>query len=100
MTFFCIADKESALGFRFAGIETRDVASRNEAREALSVATAVPDVGVILVTEKVSSLIREEVDALLYERELPLILEIPSRGEVRAKRSIAEFVKRAIGISI
>jgi vacuolar-type H+-ATPase subunit F/Vma7 len=100
MTFFCIADKDSALGFRFAGIETREIASRSEAREALKVAMAVEDVGVIIVTEKVSSYLREEVDELMYEHDLPLIMEVPSRGMKRSRRTATEFVKRAIGISI
>ncbi|MGE5197365.1 MAG: V-type ATP synthase subunit F [Deltaproteobacteria bacterium] len=100
MNFLCIADKDSSLGFRFGGIETREVFGKTDALEALKVALATEDVGVILVTEKVSSFIREEIDALIYHHTLPLILEIPSRGEVRRKTTVGEFLKQAIGISI
>jgi vacuolar-type H+-ATPase subunit F/Vma7 len=100
MNFFCIADKSSSLGFRFAGIETREVLTRNDALEALRVALATENVGVIVVTSKISDFIREEIDKLIYEQSLPLILEVPSRGELRKKRDLGEFLKRAIGVSV
>lgn len=100
MTFFCIADNESSLGFKFAGIETREVKSRAEALEALQVALAIENVGIVVVTEKVSSLIRAELDDLLYKQELPLILEVPSRGELKKRKSTAESLKKIVGMSI
>ena len=52
MTFFCIADKDSSLGFKLAGIETIEVSTRADAAEALQVARADKNTGIILVTEK------------------------------------------------
>jgi vacuolar-type H+-ATPase subunit F/Vma7 len=100
MHFFCIADRESSLGFKLAGVETREVSARSEALEALEVAASAEGVGVILVTQKAASFIEEELDEMLYSKSLPLVLEIPSRGvEVKAK-SVSEVLKKAIGISI
>jgi vacuolar-type H+-ATPase subunit F/Vma7 len=100
MNFFCIADKESSLGFRLSGIETREVSTRPETLEALKVALATADIGVILITEGVSSFIKDEVEELTYQKDLPLILELPSRGEGRRRKGIGEVLKKAIGISI
>lgn len=100
MNFFCIADSNSSLGFRLVGVDTREVSTRNETLEALKVALAKENVGVILVTQKVASFIRQEMDSLIYKRELPLILEIPSRGVAREKKSVSEVLKKAIGITI
>lgn len=100
MTFLCIADTESSLGFKLAGVETREVSTRPEALEALEVAMAMEDLGIILVTERVSAFIREELDRILYQNKLPLILEIPSRGEFKKRKTASEFLKDAIGISI
>ncbi len=100
MNFFCIADKSSSLGFRFSGLETREVSGRSDALEALEVALAMENVGVIVVTERVADFIREEVDKLTYGQSLPLILEVPSRGQLRKKKSLGEFLKQAIGVSI
>jgi vacuolar-type H+-ATPase subunit F/Vma7 len=100
MKFFCIADKESSPGFKLAGVETREVSSESEAEEALNAALETEKVGVIVITEKAASLIRERVDRFVYVRQFPLLLEIPSSGQAKSKKSIDEFVREAIGISI
>ena len=100
MHFFCIADSASSLGFKLAGIETREVSAPSEALEALKVAVSSEGVGVILVTQKAASFIEGELDELLYSKSLPLVLEIPSRGVETKTRSVGEILKKAIGISI
>jgi vacuolar-type H+-ATPase subunit F/Vma7 len=100
MTFFCIADKESSLGFKLSGIETREVTTRLEALEALRVARATKDVGVILITENAASQIKEEVQAHITEKPIPLILEVPSRGQIPKRKSAAELLKELAGIGI
>ena len=100
MRFFCIADSASSLGFKLAGVETREVSAPSEALEALKVAVSSEGVGVILVTQKAASFIERELDELLYSKSLPLVLEIPSQGVETKARSVGEILKKAIGISI
>jgi vacuolar-type H+-ATPase subunit F/Vma7 len=100
MTFFCIADKESSLGFKLSGITTMEVSTRLEALEALRVAKATKDVGVILITEKAAAQIREEVKGHITEKPIPLILEVPSRGQTPRRKSAAELLKELAGIGI
>ncbi|MCK9614403.1 MAG: V-type ATP synthase subunit F [Candidatus Omnitrophica bacterium] len=100
MTFFCIADKESSLGFKFSGIETREISTKSEALEAFNVALALENVGIIIITEKAASFIRDKVNQFLYREELPLILEVPSRGPVKKRKSVSESLKEMIGISV
>ena len=100
MNFFCIADRSSSLGFKLAGVETREVSARGEALEALKVAVSYEGVGVILVTRRAASFMEAELDELLYSKSLPLVLEIPSRGTDARVRSAGEILKKAIGISI
>ena len=52
MRFFCIADKDSSLGFRLAGVETREVTTKAEAVEAFQVALATDEIGILVITEK------------------------------------------------
>jgi V/A-type H+-transporting ATPase subunit F len=100
MTFFCITDKESSLGFRLAGVDTREVSSRSDALEALKVALATEEAGVLLVTEKAASFLRQELDNLMYKNQKPLILELPSRGEHAKRRSVGDYLKDIIGVSV
>jgi V/A-type H+-transporting ATPase subunit F len=100
MTFYCIADAESSLGFRLAGVDTREVSNRAEALEALEASLAIEDIGILLVTVKAASFIRNEIDKVMYKSQHPLILEIPSRGEIKKSRSVGEFLKEIIGVSV
>jgi vacuolar-type H+-ATPase subunit F/Vma7 len=99
MNFFCIADKESSLGFKFLGMEVREVSDQSEALSALGAGLARSNVGIIIITESISMLIRKEIDALLYRQELPLILEVASRGQSSKRKSAGEFLKAIIGVS-
>jgi len=100
MKFFCIADKDSSLGFRLAGIQTHQVSTRSEALEALQVAKATKDVGIILVTEKAASLIEAEVASHIEDKPIPLVLRIPSRGEIVRSKSAAELLKELVGLGM
>ena len=100
MKFLCIADKDSALGFRFSGIPILQAANTRQAQEALAQALAAKDTGVIIVTDKVADMIGPDLEELTYKRDLPLVLEIPSRGAPGRKKSIGEFLQRSIGMSV
>ncbi len=100
MNFFCIADKDSSIGFRLAGIETRDVSSRGEALEALKVARADKETGIIIVTNKAAAYISEEIKTYITSNPLPLILEVPSRGEKPQRKSAGELLKELAGTGI
>ena len=100
MKFFCIADRDSSLGFILAGIETRKVSTRPEALEALQVARATKDIGIILVTERAASLIEEEVRQHITDQPIPLVLQIPSRGEIPRAKSASELLKELVGIGM
>lgn len=100
MTFFCIADKESSLGFKLSGIDTMEVSTKLEALEALRVARATKDVGVILITDKAAAYIKDEVKAHVTENPIPLILEVSSRGQIPKRKSAAELLKELAGIGI
>ncbi|MFA5271726.1 MAG: V-type ATP synthase subunit F [Candidatus Omnitrophota bacterium] len=100
MKFYCIADKDSSLGFKFSGMETREVETKLQAHEALRVALSAEGIGIIVITEKAASLIREEVDEITFSQDLPLIIEIPSRGSTKATKSVADSLRHVIGVGI
>jgi V/A-type H+-transporting ATPase subunit F len=100
MRFFCIADRDSSLGFRLAGIETKEIVTKNDALEALKAVFLNKEIGVVLITEKISSLIREEISFFLQQNQLPLILELPSRGEFKKRKNVNEFLKETMGMSV
>ncbi|OGR43006.1 MAG: hypothetical protein A2X35_04590 [Elusimicrobia bacterium GWA2_61_42] len=76
MKFWCIADEDTARGFRLAGVEAVAVEGAGEAAAALARAAGSADCEVIVMTEAAAALVRAQVDEIKLERQRPLIVEI------------------------
>lgn len=101
MNFYCIADEETVRGFRLAGIAGQVVTTAQQAAEAMDKAAAQPEYEIIIIAEKVAAAIRKQVDAIRFERERPLIVEIPGpEGPLPGRKSLRDFVHEAVGIRI
>ena len=101
MQFYVIGDESTVTGFGLAGVEGEVVETVDEAREALAKAFASPDVGIIIVTEKIAAQLRAEMEAYIFGRTFPLIIEIPDRtGPVAGRVSIRQLVRSAVGINV
>ena len=102
MKFIVISDNHDTLmGLRLAGITGTLTHDADGVRKALEDAIADPDVGVVLITEKLVSL----SPGIIYDMKLnlrrPLVVEIPDRhAGGRAEGSIAKYIHDAIGINI
>jgi vacuolar-type H+-ATPase subunit F/Vma7 len=55
MQFYVIGDESAVTGFGLAGVEGEVVETADEAREAIKKAFLSPDVGIIIVTEKIAA---------------------------------------------
>ena len=101
MKFFLIGDEDALLGFGMVGVEGILVRSANEAAHALERVLENPDIGIILINERIADLIRVQVNQFVFKREFPLILEIPDRrGRKENQKSLRELVNDAIGIQL
>ena len=101
MKFYCIADENTARGFRLAGVGAQVAVTGKQARAAVDEAAAKPDCGIIIITEKVAALIRPHVEMIRLTRERPLIVEIPGpEGPLSGRKSMREFVQEAVGVSV
>lgn len=102
MRFYLISDNvDTLVGMRLAGIEGVVVHEKQEVNDSLRAAMDNPEIGIVLMTEKLVSLCSDLVYDLKLNRERPLIVEIPDRhGSGRAKDSITRYVREAIGVKI
>jgi V/A-type H+/Na+-transporting ATPase subunit F len=101
MQFYVIGDESTVTGFGLAGVEGEVVETADEAREALAKAFASPDVGIIIVTEKIAAELHAEMEAYIFGRSFPLIIEIPDRtGPSEGRVSIRQLVRSAVGINV
>ncbi len=101
MKLLVIGHPDAVLGFSLAGVSGRVATNAAEANLALDEVFSSTDVGIVLVTDDVASMIATRMDQLKMHSTVPLVVEIPAPEKVRpAKTPLSEMVKRAIGIKI
>lgn len=98
--YFVIADEDTLLGFRCAGLSGRAVSTSQEAVEALREACE-KNAGIVIITEEVAAMMEPEVNALRFSEELPMVVEIPgAQGPLPGRRSLSEVIREAIGVKV
>lgn len=101
MRVTCIADEDTVRGMRLAGITGHVAATPREAAEAMRLALADTNVGIIILTRQVADGIRTQVESVRLGRDHPLIAEITGPGEpVAEQKSLRQSVQEAIGIRL
>ena len=95
-----IGDEFTSLGFTLSGVETAVVTDVDSASEKFDEALEDKEVGIILITEKEADLIRDKVNKQKVEKDMPLVVEIPSRGGWEQRGKALELIKRVLSISI
>nr|WP_330377560.1 V-type ATP synthase subunit F [Cellulosilyticum ruminicola] len=60
-----------------------------------------PDIGIILLTEKIVDMVQDEVIDYKIKNKKPLIIEIPDRhGTTRGTDVITNYIRESVGIRI
>jgi V/A-type H+-transporting ATPase subunit F len=97
-----IGDSDMITGFKLVGVEGTEVASSDEAQQALNDALTRKDLAIIIISEEFSSQpsLRQQIDRVRQETVTPLILEIPgSRGQTSGT-PLSEVISKILGIKI
>lgn len=101
MHFHCIGDEDTVRGFRLAGVSGMAVATASEALTAFKSASASPDCGLVIITNRIAQQIRDEVERLRMTQNRPLVVEIPGReGPAAGIKSLEELVQEAVGMRL
>ncbi len=102
MKLYCISDNvDTRIGMRLAGIEGVVLHERQEVIDALERQCADPDIGILLITEKLMKLCPDVIYRYKLNRKRPLIVEIPDRhGTADISETITQYIYDAIGIQI
>jgi V/A-type H+-transporting ATPase subunit F len=87
------------LAFALAGIPGGAADNAMEARQLLAQGLADPEVGLVLITERVAREIRGEIDAIRREGRRPLVLEISDlQGPLPGGQSLLDRLRALMGI--
>ncbi len=102
MKSFLISDnRDTFVGMRLAGVNGIIVHSSNEASDAIKKYMDNDDIGVLILTEKVVDMVKDEVLELKLKCKKPLIIEIPDRhGTTRGYDLISTYIRESVGIKM
>lgn len=102
MKSFLISDnRDTWVGMRLAGIEGVIVHTKDDILEVMKAAIIDPDIGIIILTEKIVDLAKEEIMTYKLKHKKPLIIEIPDRhGTTRGRDVITNYIRESVGIRI
>ena len=100
MQFYLISDNvDTQVGMRLAGIPGIVAHDNSEVEKALKEAVGNPEIGIVLITEKLVQLFPDLIYDVKLNRKRPLVVEIPDRhGSGRSKDSITRYIREAIGV--
>ncbi len=102
MQMYLISDNvDTYTGMRLAGVDGIVIHSRKHLKQQLEKVMANKEIGVVLITEKLSSEFPDIIAEIKLHRRLPLIVEIPDRhGSGRKADFITSYVSEAIGLKL
>lgn len=92
-----------APGFRLTGLPVREAVSSADAAGALESLARRPEVGVVLIEQRLYEGLEEEARAALERRALPVVVPFPGPSWARAEDAEAYVVgllRRAIGYRV
>lgn len=102
MKYFLISDNvDTQTGMRLVGMEGVIAHTEEEVNKALDHVLEDKEVGILLITEKLTNTCEKKILDIKLNRRKPLIVVIPDRhGTGRAPDSITAYVRDSIGIKI
>lgn len=102
MKYFLISDNVDTLaGMRLVGVRGVVVHSQEEVKAALEKACTDPDVGLVLITDKLVARCSELVFSYKLTRKRPLIVEMPDRhSDQTPGDSIRRYISEVVGVKI
>jgi V/A-type H+-transporting ATPase subunit F len=98
-----MGSEDVTLGFKFVGIEGVIVESDEEINAEFDnvINKRYGEIGILLLTDRVSSRIEEKIMEWQLSGEYPLIVEIPDiEGRMEGKTTLLESIRKAIGLSV
>jgi len=100
MKMFLISDNtDTQMGMRLSGIDGVVVHEHNEFKTAMEKTLNDPEIGIVLVTEKLVQLAGDYILDIKRDNNLPLIVEIPDRhARGRHKSIISSYISEALGV--
>lgn len=102
MKFYLISDNEDThVGMRMTGIDGVVLHEKQAVEAEMERVCADKEIGVVLITAKLTKLCRPFIYELKLRLATPLIVEVADRhGDGNVSDSLSRYVREAVGIKI
>ncbi len=102
MIGYVIGDSDMVTGFRLVGVEGAEVASAEEAKQALNRALTQTDIAIIVISTAyaASPAMQDQINRIRQERVTPLIVELPGSRETSRGTPISDTISKILGIKL
>ena len=100
-SFFISDNHDTWVGMRLAGMDGVLLHDKEALLEVLKKVTTNPEIGIIILTEKIVDLAPHVIMEYKIKNKTPLIVEIPDRhGTTRGADVITSYIRDSVGIRI
>ena len=100
-SFLISNSRDTWVGLMLAGIDGVIVRDRDNAVPEFKKAIKNEEIGIVILTERVADMMKEEILEVKLKYKTPVIVEIPDRhGSIRESDAIANYIRESVGIRI
>lgn len=101
MSYYCIADEDTVLGFRYAGVQGEVVEGSEQARRVFERVCGAGEHDIVVLTDVVADSIREAVNHIRFEVQTPIVVEVPGpEGPVPGRPDLLKLIQEAVGLRL
>ena len=101
MSFYVIADEDTVLAFRYAGVSGEAVETPTAAREAFGRVCRAGRHDIVILTEQTADGMREAVNRIRFEVQEPVVVEIPGpKGPSPNRQDLMQLIQEAVGLKL
>jgi len=98
MRVVAVGSRSFVLGFRLAGVGGVEVADAKDALSVLNRLMNDPEIGLIILSEELTSEIRNEVNEIRSKKPMPLIYELPSSKAGARETDYRALLRQVLGV--
>ena len=100
LAVFC--DKDTAVGFRLAGLTDIYIPKENKEKDLWFELIDRDDIGIIFITEKIAESIDKYLKDFRIRNNVPIVVEIPDKHGRKEDHVdfVSHLIKKAVGIEV
>ncbi|MBN2260168.1 MAG: V-type ATP synthase subunit F [Clostridiales bacterium] len=101
MKSFCLCKKyETLISLRLAGIAGKEIHSKEELIDELNGLLKDPEYGLIIISEDILNMAKDEIMEIKLKDKNNLIVNIPEPSGFKEKNFIVKYIRESIGIKV